>query len=131
MGFFSKFLSSLQGKAPTGSDRYLPIYVLSNRCHEPIVGQIDLMNEVSLDDEAKSGYFTRKVLHTSGKDRCFGQVEVEVWLDEKKRIVRYAVKGGQWLTPDEYRMELDRRADEEFNQIEQENASADQSEQTE
>jgi hypothetical protein len=106
MGFLSKFFDSLRGKPPTGSNRYLPVYVLSTRCREPIAGQIDMMNETSLDEEAKGGYYTRKVLHTSGKHRCFGEVEVEVWLDANKRVVRNEVKGGRWLTADEYATEV-------------------------
>ena len=65
----------------------------SNRCREPVAGQVDLMNETSLDDENQGGYYVRKVLHTSGKGRCFGEVEVELWLDSKKRVVRHEVHG--------------------------------------
>jgi hypothetical protein len=105
MSFFTRFLNSLKGQAPTGSDRYLPIYVYSNRCREPIVGQLDLMNEISLADEG--GYYGRKVLHTSGKQRCFSQVEVELWLDPKKRVTHYEVQGGRWLTAEEYAAALE------------------------
>lgn len=112
MGFFSKLFGAFQGKPPTGNDRYIPIYVLSNRCHEPIAGHIDMMNEISLDDENKASYYTRKVLHSSGKDRCFAQVEVEVWFDSHKRIVRQEVQGGRWLTSEEYHAELMRQAGE-------------------
>ena len=108
MGFFKRWMNALSGTAPTGSDRYLPIYVFSNRCREAVVGQVDMLNELSLADEG--GYYVRKVLHTSGKSRCFGQVEVEVWLDSKKHIVRNAVQGGRWLTADEYQTELDAAA---------------------
>ena len=111
MSLFSKLLNALKGKPPGGSDRYIPIYVYSNRCQELIVGQIDIMNEVSLADEGGS-YYVRKVLHTSGKDRCFGQVEVEVWLDQNKRIARSEVQGGRWLTVDEFEAELARQAEE-------------------
>ena len=64
------------------------------------------MNEISLDDENQGGYYVRKVLHTSGKDRCFGEVEFEIWLDSKKRIVRQEVHGGRWLSVDEYEAEV-------------------------
>lgn len=107
MSFLSKLFGPLFGKpAPAGSDRYLPIYVLSHRCREAVAGQIDLMNEVSLDDENAGGYYVRKVLHTSGKSRCFGEVEVEVWLDGKKRVVRQEVHGGRWLSSDDYEAEI-------------------------
>ena len=113
MGFLARLFGPLFGKAPSGSNRYLPVYVLSHRCHEAVAGQIDLMNEVSLDDEGKGGYYVRKVLHTSGRGRCFAEVEIEVWLDSGKRIVRQEVHGGRWLTADEYAVELEREKAEQ------------------
>ena len=113
MGFLSKLFGPLFGKAPSGSNRYLPVYALSHRCHEAVAGQIDLMNEVSLDDEGKGGYYVRKVLHTSGRGRCFAEVEIEVWLDNSKRIVRQEVHGGRSLTAEEYAAELAREKAEQ------------------
>ena len=110
MGFFSKIIAAFTGKAPSGSDRYLPLYVIDHRCHEPISGQVDMLNELSLAEEG--GYYVRKVLHTSGKSRCFGQVEVQLWLDSKKQITRHEVQGGRWLTAEEYAAEIERQAQE-------------------
>ncbi len=109
MGFFSRIMAAFTGKAPRGSDRYLPIYVLDHRCREPIAGQIDLLNELSLAEEEGGGYYVRKVLHTSGASRCFGQVEVQLWLDGKKQIKQHEVQGGRWLTAEEYTAEVDRQ----------------------
>jgi hypothetical protein len=78
----------------------------------PIKGQIDLLNELSLAEE-ESGYYVRKVLHTSGRNRCFAQVEVQLWLDDKKQVTRYEVQGGRWLTAEEYAAELERQAQAE------------------
>lgn len=108
MGFFAKIMAAFTGKAPGGSDRYVPIYVLDHRCREPIAGQIDLLNELSLAEEEGAGYYVRKVLHTSGASRCFGQVEVQIWLDEKKRIKEQQVQGGRLLTAEEYDAEVKR-----------------------
>jgi hypothetical protein len=108
MGFFSKLMAALTGKAPTGNDRYLLLYVLDHRCREPICGQVDLLNELSQAEEG--GYYVRKVLHTAGKRRCFGQVEVQIWLDGKKQILRHEVQGGRWLTAEEYAAEVERQA---------------------
>ncbi|HAJ37998.1 MAG TPA: hypothetical protein DCL15_20190 [Chloroflexi bacterium] len=110
MGFFSRIMAAFTGKAPGGNDRYLPIYVLDHRCREPISGQIDLLNELSLAEEEGGGYYVRKVLHTSGASRCFGQVEVQLWLDSKKQIKQHEVHGGRWLTVEEYDAEVERRA---------------------
>ena len=112
MGFFARIMAAFTGKAPRGSDRYLPIYVLDHRCREPIAGQIDLLNELSLSEEEGGGYYVRKVLHTSGASRCFGQVEVQVWLDGKKQIKQHEVQGGRWLTAEEYAAEVERLAQE-------------------
>ena len=121
MSFLTRFFNTLKGQAPTGSDRYLPIYVYSNRCREPIVGQLDLMNEISLADEG--GYYGRKVLHTSGKQRCFAQVEVELWLDAKKRITHYEVQGGRWLTAEEYAQALEEQNADRIEETPTEDAS--------
>jgi hypothetical protein len=124
MGFLSRLFGALFGRGPSGGSRYLPIYALSHRCREAVAGQIDLMNEVSLDDESNGGYFVRKVLHTSGKNRCFAEVEIEAWLDGNKRLVRHEVHGGRWLTADEYAAELERERTEAAEQ-----AAAQQAEQ--
>lgn len=112
MGFFSRLAALFTGKAPGGGDRYLSLYVIDHRCREPIVGQVDLLNELSLADEEGAGYFVRKVLHTTGERRCFGQVEVQLWLDGKKQVTKHEVQGGRWLSADEYAAEVQRQAEE-------------------
>jgi hypothetical protein len=129
MGFLARLFGPLFGKAPTGSGRYLTVYALSHRCHEAVTGQIDLMNEISLDDEGKGGYYVRKVLHTSGKGRCFAEVEIEAWLDGNKRLLRQEVHGGRALTADEYAAEVERAEQAEREAAEQaaaEQAAAEQ-----
>ncbi len=113
MGFFSRIVNALRGSPSSDSSRYISIYVLSHRCREPIMGQIDIMNEVSLADDPDSGYFVRKVLHTSGRNRCFGQVEIDIWLDRNKQVSSHEVQGGRWLTAAEYEAEVARQAAEE------------------
>ena len=117
MSFFSKFFGAFASKPPSGSDRYILVYVVSHRCNESIAGQFDLMNEISLADEG-DGYYARKVLHTSGKDRCFGQVEVEIWLDKNKRVTRHEVQGGRWLSAEEYAAEVARQGEEQAGESE-------------
>ncbi|HRW46321.1 MAG: hypothetical protein KDD91_15635 [Caldilinea sp.] len=112
MGLFSRIAALFTGKAPGGSNRYLPIYIVDHRCREPIAGQVDLLNELSLADDEGGGYYVRKVLHTSGERRCFGQVEVQLWLDGKKQITNHEVQGGRWLTAEEYDAEVERQAEE-------------------
>lgn len=101
------FLKRLFGGQPGKADRFVPIYVLSHRCKEPIQGNFDRLNELSLD-EGDYDYYARKVLHTSGANRCFGEVEVQVWFDSKKNIAHYEVNGGRWLEAGEYDEEVER-----------------------
>ncbi len=99
------FLKKLFGGSARSDDRMTSIYVMSYRCKEPIEGKVDLFNELSKDDDGK-GYYVRKVLHTSGRDRCFAEVEVQLWFDGKKQISDHEVSGGRWLTAEEYDEEL-------------------------
>lgn len=100
MSFFQR-LASLFGGKPAVDNRFMPIYVLSHRCREALAGQVDLLNDLSLADEG-AAYFVRKVLHTTGRNRCFDQVEVQLWLDANKKLVNKEVSGGRWLELEEY-----------------------------
>ena len=103
---FLKKLASLFTGGGGGGNRNYPIYVFSTRCREPIMAEIDLVNSLSRDDEKDNQYYTRKVLQGSGKNRCFTQVEVEIWFDRGKKVSHYEVTGGRWLTAEEYEEEL-------------------------
>ena len=105
MSFWSRITSLFAGGG--SGKRMLNIYALSRRCNEPIAGQVDLFNELSrTEDDGDATFYTRKVLHTSGERRCFDQVEVNLWFDRNKRVLRYEVEGGRWLEEDEYEAEL-------------------------
>jgi hypothetical protein len=107
---FLKRLASLftGGGGGGGSNRYLTVYVLSQRCNEPLNGQVDLLNELSKPDEGEYAYYTRKVLHTTGERRCFAQVEIELYFNQDKKVAHHQVTGGRWLTADEYAAEWKR-----------------------
>ncbi len=107
MNFLKRITGFLGGGQGGSSNRTLNIYVLSRRCNEPIAGQVDLYNELS-QAEDEDGYYSRKVLHTSGEQRCFDQVEIEMWFDRDKRLDHYDVTGGRWLDEQEYQVELAR-----------------------
>ena len=107
MSFLKKLASFFAG-GDGGGSRALPIYIFSNRCREPITADIDLVNSLSRDEENDNEYYTRKVLQGSGKNRCFTQVEVEIWFDRNKNVSRHEVNGGRWLTAEEYEEELTR-----------------------
>jgi len=111
MNIFKRIANFFQGGGGASNNRYFPIHVLSRRCREPLAGQVDLLNELSLTEEDDSTYYTRKVLHTSGRTRCFDQVEVLLWFDKSKQLLRQEVWGGEWLEAEAYeRAEADFQA---------------------
>ncbi len=79
--------------------RYLTVYLLNFRCTEPISAQIDLYNDLSPDETGRKGasFYVRKILSTSGVQRCYDTNEVQIWLDSRRRVVEHEVTGGKWL----------------------------------
>ena len=106
MSFFKRIASLFSGRSTGDSNRLVSIYALSHRCKEPVAGKVDLYNELSGSDEEAYTYYCRKVLHTSGQNRCFAEVEFQLWFDKGKQIVHHEVKGGRWLSAEEYEEEL-------------------------
>lgn len=108
MNFFKSLANLFGGGRPAADSRMLTVYLLSRRCNEPLAGQIDLLNELSLSDDDAHAYYTRKVFSTTGAKRCFDQVEVELWFDQNKKVIEHQVTGGRWLEAGEYEQELAR-----------------------
>ena len=102
-----KLFSGGSGGPTSGNRSTFPIYVQDHRCGEPVQGEINLLSELSRGDD-DADFFVRKVLHTSGKKRCFSQVEVQLWFDKKKTLLRHEITGGKWLSADEYAAALER-----------------------
>ena len=122
MSFFKRIASLFSGRSGSGA-RLLPIYAMSRRCKEPVSGTVDLYNELSGSDDDAYTFYCRKVLHTSGQNRCFSEVEFELWFDKNKNVEHYEVQGGRWLSVEEYEEELVL-----FNTPEDEDAAVDEPE---
>jgi hypothetical protein len=109
MSIFKKLVSLFTGGSPrTGSRRTFTLYALSRRCNEPLSADVDLLNSLSQAEEGDAAYYTRKVIQGSGARRCFAQVEVELWFDSNRNLLRHEVHGGRWLSEAEYAAELAR-----------------------
>jgi hypothetical protein len=108
MSFLKRLASIFTGGGQGGDRRWLTIYVLSRRCNEPISAEVDLLNSLSQAEEDDATFYTRKVLQGTGAKRCFTQVEVELWFDSNRKLLRNEVHGGRWLTQEEYDAELAR-----------------------
>ena len=107
MSLLKRLASLFTGKSSSGG-RNLTIYVLSRRCNEPLSAEVDTLNALSGSDDGDASYYTRKVIQGTGRNRCFGQVEVELWFNSQRVLLRHAVSGGRWLTEEEYEAELER-----------------------
>ena len=107
MSLLKRLASLFTGKSSSGG-RNLTIYVLSRRCNEPLSAEVDTLNALSGSDDGDASYYTRKVIQGTGRNRCFGQVEVELWFNSQRVLLRHAVSGGRWLTAEEYETELER-----------------------
>lgn len=107
MSILKRIASFFTGSGGSGS-RNLTVYVLSTRCKEPMAADVDTLNALSGSDDGDAAFYTRKVIQGSGRNRCFAQVEVELWFDSGRKLLRHAVSGGRWLTAEEYEAELER-----------------------
>ncbi len=121
MAFLKRLFGWLGRAAGESTRRTLPVYVLSHRCQEPLKAEVDLLNALSLSDDPDAAYYARKVIEGSGARRCFTRVEVELWFDAQRRLLRHKVHGGRWLTAEEYAVERERflhppEAEDEGNQ---------------
>src|SRR5437016_3737927 len=86
------------GAAP--SRKVQNITVQCNRCGEVITAALDLRNDMSAEYDEQSGattFVTRKVL--MGRQRCFQQIEVTLFFDDKQRLTSKQVTGGKFVEP--------------------------------
>ena len=100
MGLINKFLALIK---PPSSDRNYWFYVQCDHCKENLKGRVDMHNHLSIQyGEEKSGntYFCRKVM--IGSNRCYKPVEVEFRFDSNRKLLDRQIKGGQFVTEDEF-----------------------------
>lgn len=90
------FLRQLFSPLPANSGRYYPLAVQCHRCGEVIHGQVDLMNELSLEYTGGANtYHCRKVL--MGKGRCFQQMEVTLTFNASRNLIERQIVGGKFM----------------------------------
>ncbi len=80
--------------------RFYPVRVRCDRCGEILETRINLHNDLSAryDDRGRvQGYFVRKVLHGSGRTRCFVAVEVELEFNARREVVARRARGGSFV----------------------------------
>jgi uncharacterized C2H2 Zn-finger protein len=88
---------------PPVYDRNYWFFVKCDHCGEIIRARIDMHNHLSLQyGEGKDGntYYCRKVV--IGSKRCYRPIEVEFTFDANRRLQNRQIKGGVFVTEDEY-----------------------------
>ncbi|MFW5690880.1 MAG: hypothetical protein ACOCXZ_00150 [Chloroflexota bacterium] len=78
--------------------RGLYIYVRPKRCNEIVEVRINLMNDLSQDEQGE-GYFVRKMVTAI---RCPFQAEVELYFDKGRNITSSAVTNGELVDEIDY-----------------------------
>ena len=100
MDLLNKVLSIF--KSPESVRNYW-FYILCNNCKEIIEGRVDLYNHLSLqygESKKQNSYFCRKVM--IGGNRCYRPIEVEFWFDTSRKLTDSHIKGGKFVTKEEF-----------------------------
>jgi hypothetical protein len=104
LGWLDGLRRRLGGPPPGGraEARTHWVYARCARCGEPLRGRVDLMNELSLDEDGES-WIVRKGLMGSGANYCFNTVEVTLCFDAHRRnVVDASAQGGSIITEERY-----------------------------
>jgi len=89
--------------APTGDSRSLWLYVKCDKCREILKGRVDLHNDLSVQYGGSGGgnsYFCRKVF--VGSNRCYRPIEVELTFDKNRRLINEEIKGGEFVSEEDF-----------------------------
>lgn len=82
------------------------IYVRCDDCGEKLHTRINVYNDLSVsynDIENEITYFCRKTL--IGSERCFRPIEIELTFDEQRQLIDKKIRGGQFISEEEYQSE--------------------------
>ena len=99
---FLKKLQNLFSAPSAGDKRSLWLYAQCEKCGEILRGRVDMYNDLSIQfDGGATTYFTRKVL--IGSQRCYRPIEIELTFDKGRQLVNREIKGGKFVTEEDYR----------------------------
>jgi len=86
------------GAGQPASQRHYVVYVRPKACREVLRLSIDLMNDLSLNDE-EDGYIVRKLARGA---RCPFPVEVVLRFDRNRQLLDRQIVDGQWAEQTDY-----------------------------
>lgn len=107
MSFFSKLFGALRGGASRPADdagrSAFWIYVRCSACGEAVRVRVnrehDLSAEFDEGSDAPTGYRVHKEI--VGRN-CFRRIQVDMTFDQQRRVVNQQIRGGTFLTREEY-----------------------------
>ncbi len=95
MEFLKKLFGG--GKSAGEDTSALYFYLKGKKCGAITRLRIDMRNDLSLDDN--DNYYVRKV---AVDNKCYGQVELELWFDANRRETNRQVTGGELVSEAEW-----------------------------
>jgi hypothetical protein len=100
MSFFDSLKSLFGGGSSIGgqNQQVYWIYVRCRKCGEVIKTRVDLLNNLSQNDEG--GYTASKTL--VGNRLCFERIEVVLTFDENRRLIGQDIARGDFITQEEF-----------------------------
>jgi hypothetical protein len=105
MGFLQRLMRSVTQASP--ATYHYDVYVRCKKCGEVLKAHINLRNDLSIhySEEGKSDhYFTRKTI--MGSKGCYAPIEIELRFNLKRGLLDQTIRGGEFLTEEEYQQEL-------------------------
>jgi len=98
MGLWKKVSNLFSG----ARSNVLWVYVRCDACGEVIASRINLMNDLTVTYEGGDrAYYLRKELIGSSRG-CYRPIEVELEFDAGRRVTSREVRGGTFVTREEY-----------------------------
>lgn len=95
------FLDKLFGGREKEETNVQYVYARCAGCDEVLRGRFHLTHDLSAEYEGRDvSYFARKTLIGSG--RCFRPIEIELRFNHKRRLVDKTIRGGEFITREEY-----------------------------
>ncbi len=102
MGFFKK-INDFFSSSRSGDASAYWLYIQCDHCGEKIKTRVNLNNDLSIryaEKDKGDTYFCRKMI--IGNQRCYRPIEVEMTFDRNKKLLDRQIKGGQFISEDEF-----------------------------
>ncbi len=107
MDLLNRLTAALNRRQPT-QDRGYWVYLLCDRCGEPLQVRIDLLNDLSVEYGRRNSddrYFIRKQVIGSGN--CFQPIEIQLSFNHQRSLIDRSITGGEFISQQEYQVAIE------------------------